>query len=112
MNTVDPLRQTPPHESRSERDLGIVRITSNNRTWMQSALAMLPAMKAEYSEATGEDMRAWLLGNGLHKPTKPNAWGALTRSAIRLGIIADTGRVGQMAATRSHARRTPLWRFL
>lgn len=99
-------------ESRAERDIGIARVALRNDEWMDRALTFLPAMKREQTEVTGEDMRIWLRAHGLDEPTKPNAWGALTRTAVTLGIIADTGRVSQMKAKRSHARRTPVWRFL
>jgi hypothetical protein len=98
-------------EARAQRDVGIARVTDTNSKWMDSALSMLPAMRRTHDDVTGEDIRVWLIANGLTPPTKPNAWGALTRMAMKRGIICDTGRVRHMRETASHARRTPIWRL-
>lgn len=93
------------------RDDGIARTSSKNSAWLVSALEMLPQMKSAMHEATGEEMRIWLRANGLPEPTSPHAWGAMTRTAYTRGIIEDTGRVKHMWTEKSHARRTPIWRF-
>jgi hypothetical protein len=98
-------------DSRAQRDIGIARIAMKNEPWMQRALAMLREMASQEVEATGEEMRVWLLAHGLDHPTKPHAWGALTRTAALAGILTDTGRIRQMKIKQSHARRTPIWRF-
>jgi hypothetical protein len=109
---MDTSPQRSLFESRAERDIGIARVSLSNESWIEKALAILRVMKCCQHEATGEDIRLWLLAHGLEEPTKPHAWGALTRTAVLRGILADTGRVRQMKDKRSHARRTPLWRFV
>lgn len=100
-------------EARRERDVGLAKTRSKNSAWTAQALAMLPYMKAEgFDTCTGEGMRNWLLANGLDAPSSPHAWGALTVAAVKRGVLQDTGRVVQMTDVRSHARRTPLWKFL
>lgn len=107
------MNQPNLFEARAARDEGLTRTTIKNRDWMFRALELLRKMKLDnYLEATGEEMRHWLLTRGLSAPSSANTWGALTRHAVRQGIIADTQRIKQMVAVKSHARRTPIWRFL
>lgn len=98
-------------ESRQQRDLGIARVAYKNHPWIERGTALLRGMAADHAEATGEEMRVWLLAHGLEAPTRPHAWGALTRTAALAGIISDSGRYKQMKIKQSHARRTPVWRF-
>jgi hypothetical protein len=106
-----PSTQRSLFDARAERDLGLARIERKNLDWMTHAMQLLPQMRGYYDEVTGEEMRVWLLGQGLPPPSKPNAWGALTRTAITRGLLTDTGRVSNMRVKQSHARRTPVWRF-
>jgi hypothetical protein len=105
--------QTSLFDARAARDAGIAKTASKNDTWIERALAKLADMKdAHYLTVTGEGMRFWMLSRGLDEPTSPHAWGALTRIAMKRGIIRDTGRVIQMHGEKSHARRTPLWELV
>lgn len=97
--------------ARAARDAGLLAVTDANVTWLAKALVLLALMRQEHAEATGEMMRAWLLKRGLEQPSSSHAWGALVRCAMTRGVIADTGRVMSMATVKSHARRTPVWRF-
>jgi len=87
------------------RDAGIARVSANNDSWMESALAKIERL--DFDEATGEDFRMLL---ELPEPKHPNAWGALTRTAISRGLIIPTGHWVKMKDPRSHARMTPLYR--
>lgn len=106
------MNQPNLFSARQARDEGIARTSSKNSAWIVKAMHLLTKMKPEHPEATGEEMRVWLLSNGLWNPTSVHAWGALTRQALRGGVIEDTGKVKQMWTERSHARRTPIWRFV
>jgi len=103
--------QTSLFDARRARDAGIAKTASKNSEWMECALVMLVGMKGEHHQATGEGMRIWLTANGLEAPSDPHAWGALTRIAMKHGLIRDTGRIAQMFTAQSHARRTPVWEF-
>src|SRR5262245_19082287 len=93
------------------RDEALVAVAERNLPWLDRALWLLRNMKESHPEATGEMMRLWLLKIGLSEPSSPHAWGSLTRVAAMRGIIEDTGRVMNMSTVKSHARRTPVWRF-
>lgn len=105
-------QQTNLFEARRARDDGLKRTTRKNTEWLEAGLKMLPRMAMEHREASGEEMRIWLLANGLAAPTSPHAWGALTRTAVTRGLIKDTHRVKQMWTEKSHARRTPVWEIV
>jgi hypothetical protein len=107
------MTQEPLHlEARKARDAGIARTTSKNSAWMSKAMELLPHMKRDHQQTTGEFIRMWLTMKGLEAPTSPHAWGALTSHAVKAGILKDTGRVMQMTTEKSHARRTPVWEFV
>jgi hypothetical protein len=105
------LNQPTLFDARAARDEGIRLSRKKNSEWLVKALHMLRGMKHEHSEVTGEEMRVWLLANGLPAPSTPHAWGMLTRTAMKGGMLLDTGRQKQMWTEKSHARRTPIWRF-
>jgi hypothetical protein len=91
--------------SRQARDAGIAQITDHNATWMERGLRMIaiaPPMSGPFELWREHCWRA-----GLETPDKPNAWGALARSAVKRGLIRPTGRWVPMRDVRSHARRTP-----
>lgn len=95
---------------RFERDKGIRQVTDHNQSWHDGALKALEKLRGTGKTMTGEQMRFWLAGE-VGFPKHPNAWGALINAAVKVGLIQDTGDQSQMTATRSHARRTPVWRF-
>ncbi len=108
---LESMGQQDLFAARQARDRGLTRTRTHNSEWLAEAMRLLPAMKLDFHEVTGESIRLWLLTNGLQAPASPHAWGALTNAAVRAKLIEDTGRVVQMAVKKSHARRTPLWRF-
>lgn len=83
----------------------------SNGNWLYRAMTMLPRMKEEYPEATGEEMRIWLLSQGLDRPASSNAWGSLTNAMKKSGKIVQTGRRKKMWTNRAHGRTTDIWRF-
>lgn len=100
-------------EARQARDEGIEKVRSKNSEWLERALEWLPGMKAEGHESvTGEGIRIWMHGRGLPDPTNAHAWGMLVRTAVKRGLLVDTGRQTQMFTKKSHARRTPLWKVM
>lgn len=97
--------------ARVARDAGIAKVMSVNLTWSDRAMELLRVMREDHREVTGEIVRLWLRNAGLEEPSAPHAWGGLIRGAVKRGLLMDTGRQTQMTAERSHARRTPIWRF-
>lgn len=109
------MNQASLFDARQARDEGIAKTVMKNESWLERAISMLPAMKKEYSYVTGvtgEAVRVWVLAHGLEHPLSQHAWGALVRTAMKRGLIRDTGRQAQMVTEKSHARRTPLWEII
>lgn len=109
------MNQPTLFDARTARDEGIRRSRKKNSVWLAKALSLLPAMKAAgYSDVTGEEMRIFLRSHAcdLEEPSSPHAWGMLIRTAMKRGLITDTGRQKQMWTEKSHARRTPVWRLV
>jgi len=102
------------HKSRDARDKGIEQVTHNNENWYGSAINKLAYFADQHPgwEGSGEDIRRELRLRGLDNPKHPNAWGGLIVHAVKIGLIKDTGKLTQMTAKKSHARRTPVWRFV
>jgi len=97
--------------ARAARDDGVAKTSAKNSEWMERALDLVTSMKGSLEEFTGEMLRMKLRAAGLSDPSKPHAWGALTITLVKKGVIVDTGKVSQMFTEKSHARRTPVWRF-
>lgn len=93
------------------RDEGIRRVTKPNEEWMAEGIHKLSQLSGSGVEWTGEDMRMWLREAGLSEPTHHNAWGALIKKAVSKQLIADTGHTRNLKTEKSHARRSPIWRF-
>jgi hypothetical protein len=74
-------------------------------SWLRIAHAALRAFAAsEYPrEFTIEQLRDSFAKGHLNAPHHPNVWGALTREAIRLGVIRQTGYTkAKSAKTHGH----------
>lgn len=108
------MNQVPLFQARAARDEGIALTAAKNAGWLADALKLIPLMKSEggINETTGEGIRMALTLRGLRQPSSPHAWGMLTRTAIKNGLLRDTGQVWQMVTKKSHARRTPLWEIV
>jgi hypothetical protein len=90
------------------RDAGMAAVEQSNADWMFDALIALASLPSG-TEGIGEDFRhsvTKLIG----EPTKPHAWGALIRTAIRHGVLEATGEMRAMRDTRSHARKSFVYR--
>ena len=98
--------------ARQQRDVGIAKTAHKNESWLERCLAKLPQMRLYNAFTTGEQLRVWMLESGIENPTSQHAWGALIRTAMKRGLLRDTGRVAQMTTEKSHARRTPLWEIV
>ena len=88
------------------RDEGIAKVSSNNSDWLKRCIAL--ARHIVSPSFTAEDIRLQFEKLGLI-PTHPNAWGALTNSLVKRGIIKKTGQYRQMKDPRSHARETAVY---
>lgn len=89
------------------RDKALERVATNAGDWMANALDLIRGLPL-YWEGTGELLRLRLLRDGLAPPHHHNAWGALVCQALRLHLLHNTGRVGQMVTKKSHARKSPI----
>ena len=106
------MNQARLFDARQARDEGIAKVAAVNVTWLGASLALLSSMKAEgHKTITGEGFRVWLTAHGII-PESPHAWGMLMRTAVKRGLIKDTGRSVQMFTKKSHARRTPVWEIV
>lgn len=95
--------------SKAARDEALQRVTAHAGTEFMKvgleAIARLPI-----GDVTGEHIRVTLIGKNI-RPHHPNAWGALVRSAVKLGLLIETGLYTKMTDVRSHARRTAIYRL-
>lgn len=96
---------------RALRDAGIAATSAANRDWLGAAMNACLAERVPGAEFIGEDLRALCIARGV-EPRAPQAWGALVRTLATRGLILDTGRSEQMRDGRSHARRSPVWRWV
>lgn len=96
---------------RKLRDQGLEQVSSKNLDFMTATLSALATMRSEHpGEVSGEDIRMWMQLRGIH-PRHHNAWGAAVNHAQRLGLIIFAQKYTSMKAPRSHARRTPVYRW-
>lgn len=92
--------------SEQERDRVLALVSTNAGEFMSIALGELKSLKGR--QLTGEEIREHLLLRGI-SPHHPNAWGAFVRTAIRKGMLEETGVLSKMRAKSSHARRTMVY---
>lgn len=95
--------------AKAARDAGFASVAKNAGGWRPAAIAAIAALPQGY-EGTGEDIRLDLLKAGLAEPHHHNAWGEVTKEAIKRGLIHRTGELRNMRTKRSHARATPVYR--
>lgn len=93
------------------RDQGVARVAASNDAWMGRALDQLSDLAATFPYLTADDLhtRMTFLGD---EPTHPNAYGAVFRSAVRLGYIEATDATCRSQRPDAHARRLIVWRSL
>ena len=99
-----PTWEPPPRTAETARDEALERVSREQ--FMRKALAAVRALPP--GQYTGEQIRLSLESRGL-SPHHHNAWGALTMSAVRAGILVDTGLVEHMQERKSHGRKTAVY---
>jgi hypothetical protein len=82
--------------------------------WWRAALWRVERVPAGW-EGTGEDLRRIVMnmvvgGLAMMPPHHHNAWGALTMTCIRHGLLEKTGRYRKMRTLTSHARSSEIHR--
>lgn len=92
--------------ARAARDKGMKQAQDNNLTWAGCVVEFVRQLPKNWI-GTGEDIRRSWKGS---PPKHPNAWGSVTKIAIKRGLLVETGRYIQMVAVKSHSRRTPEYR--
>ena len=102
---VDP--EIKEGEAEAAKETALARVASSNAVWFSAALKAIPHYPKD--EATGEEIRLFVQSR-VGRPAHHNATGALIRSAKARGLLAETGRYSSMKTTRSHARKTPVYR--
>ena len=87
-------------------DAGIAKVRCNTKQWQKLALHRLDQHASETTSA--DCLRAWVV-DAIGEPSHCNAWGALFRSAIRCGVIEDTGMTIRSSIKSTHGRRIAVY---
>ena len=95
--------------AKTERDRALEQVASHGPAWRSRALQAISLIRAGYT-GTAEDIRIKLMVHGLDRPHHHNAWGEVMKTAITKKIILPTGEMRHMKGSKSHARRTPVYR--
>lgn len=96
------------HGERLKDDAIATVLENAGQRWIDAASQLIQGCLAG-QEVLAEEWRLLCAEHGL-TPHHPNAWGGLTNSLIRSGVIIGTGRLAKSRDPRSHARRQPVWR--
>jgi hypothetical protein len=91
-------------EAIAPRDEGIAVTTDANESWHDSTLKIIARIPTGWT-GIGEDLRRFVLDAGAGSPKHPNAWGALSMSAIKAGLFVQTGEYRKPQSVKSHARK-------
>lgn len=84
-------------------------VADNNVDWLRTAVEAVKRLP-DGTEATGEGLRMLLLERGLREPKGSGAWGALTGTLTRRGVLVATGDWEPMRQKSSHGRLTRCYR--
>lgn len=95
-------------EAAGARDAALAQVSHNAGTFTDAALTALRQFPQGY-EGTGEQIRLLIERRGI-RPHHPNAWGAVINTAVRRGLLTDTGRMERMNTLKSHARKTSVYK--
>lgn len=95
--------------SQEARDAALEQVSTHAGTEFMKLGLLAIAQMSKHIDVSGEDIRIRLIAKDI-RPHHPNAWGALTRAAVKMGLLIDTGLWKKMSDARSHARRTPIYR--
>ena len=79
--------------------------------WSASAFACLCRFAEDHDHFTGEQIKTWSYANGLARPHKDAAWGAVIAKASRRRIIHFVGYEVATAASR-HGAPNRRWKSL
>lgn len=85
-------------------------VASNNTGWLRLALEAMQKLP-EGTVSTGEGFRLLLTERGLSEPKSPGAWGALTGTLTRRGMLVPTGDWQPMKTKTSHGRLTRVYKL-
>jgi hypothetical protein len=97
-------------EAMERKKAAIDTVAANSSEWMALALIELERMINSFPESFAGEFIRVKLTPWIGKPHSPNAWGALTRTALNRKLIEPTGQWTPMLAEKSHGRQTPLYR--
>lgn len=99
-------------QGRAARDAALEQVAGNSEPWHDQAIRLLRRIRDSTGTGmTGEDINQFVTRQ-IGQPHHHNAKGALIMSAVKAGIIAPTDEYRPMRNTRSHARRTRVYRVM
>jgi hypothetical protein len=94
-------------DGRELRDRGIKLVLDNSGKWKECALSVISGLRNW--EGIAEDFRRAVIPI-CGKPHHSNCWGAITNAAERAGYLEKTGKYRQPKSSKSHARKTQVFR--
>jgi hypothetical protein len=103
---IDLFNQPPAVVAREE---ALTKVAGNSPEWMQKAIGILREYPNE--QATGEDLREFVRSK-IGDPHHHNVYGAMIMSAVRKGMLVNTGVYQNMKLKQSHARRNPVYQIV
>lgn len=96
-------------EAKQTRDAALDQVSENAESWMDAGIRELRAMIGEFpAEFQGETIRERITPV-IGSPHTHHAWGALTLTAIRKGIIRPTGEYRITLSQKTHGHRTAVY---
>jgi hypothetical protein len=105
-----PVNTAP--EARAARDKELKKVMANaGQEWQTRALRALRLFAQFDREFIAEEFRTRWFAMGYPPPHHHNAWGALFRIAAQQGWLEMTNTIRSMSTVRSHARKSPVWRY-
>lgn len=97
----------PPATAAQRRDRALAKVAGNAPDdFVERALAVVELLRGQ--EVTGEQLRLFISARGV-VPHHHNAWGAVTMTGLRRGLLNPTGRYEPMTGPASHARKTAVY---
>jgi hypothetical protein len=110
---VPNIHESEITEARAARDKALAKVMANaGQDWQDRALRGLRLYAQTHREFIAEDFRLrWITFDGYQQPHHHNAWGALFRIAAQQGWLEMTNTIRSMSTVRSHARKSPVWRY-
>jgi hypothetical protein len=94
------------------RDKALKKVMANaGDEWKDMALRYLGWYSQGRPDFIAEEFRIYWQREDLPPPHHHNAWGALFRIAAQQGWLEMTNTIRSMSTVRSHARKSPVWRY-